>query len=180
MAAALSQGVLSTIEIRKNYGRKEWKEDLFRMMKRVAIQNKSVVFLFDDQHILQESFLEDVNNLLNSGEIPNLFGKDELDEISNDLGNEARQLKYNNPLTLFNERVRNQFHVVLAMSPVGNLLRPRMRMFPSIVNCTTIDCKIQASPLGRIRIRRSIRFITFNHLDTFFFYLLRIEIYTST
>lgn len=25
------------------------------------------------------------------------------------------------------------------MSPVGNLLRPRMRMFPSIVNCTTID-----------------------------------------
>ena len=143
MAAALSQGIIATIEPRKNYGRKEWKEDLFKMMKRTAIKNKSVVFLFDDQHILQESFLEDVNNLLNSGEIPNLLGKDELDEVNNELGNEARQLKYNNPIQLFNERVRNQLHIVLAMSPVGNLLRPRMRMFPSIVNCTTIDCKLR-------------------------------------
>ena len=30
-------------------------------------------------------------------------------------------------------------HVVLAMSPIGSMLRIRMRMFPSIVNCTTID-----------------------------------------
>ena len=30
-------------------------------------------------------------------------------------------------------------HVVLAMSPIGSSLRVRMRMFPSIVNCTTID-----------------------------------------
>jgi dynein heavy chain, axonemal len=87
--------------------------------------------------------LEDINNLLNSGEIPNLFGKDEIDEITNDLGNEARLLKYNNTMKLFNDRVRDLFHVVLAMSPVGNLLRPRMRMFPSIVNCTTLDCKIK-------------------------------------
>lgn len=30
-------------------------------------------------------------------------------------------------------------HVVLALSPVGSALRVRMRMFPSIVNCCTID-----------------------------------------
>ncbi len=30
-------------------------------------------------------------------------------------------------------------HVVLTMSPVGGQLRVRMRMFPSLVNCTTID-----------------------------------------
>jgi dynein heavy chain, axonemal len=39
MAAALSQGELATIEIRKNYGRKEWREDLFKLMKKVAMTN---------------------------------------------------------------------------------------------------------------------------------------------
>lgn len=39
----------------------------------------------------------------------------------------------------FLERVRNNLHVVLCMSPVGEPFRNRLRMFPSLVNCTTID-----------------------------------------
>jgi dynein heavy chain len=30
-------------------------------------------------------------------------------------------------------------HIVLAMSPIGNILRERIRNFPSLVNCCTID-----------------------------------------
>lgn len=30
-------------------------------------------------------------------------------------------------------------HICLAFSPVGDLLRVRMRLFPSLVNCCTID-----------------------------------------
>jgi dynein heavy chain len=30
-------------------------------------------------------------------------------------------------------------HVILAFSPIGAALRNRVRDFPSIVNCTTID-----------------------------------------
>ena len=36
-------------------------------------------------------------------------------------------------------RVRNNLHVVLCMSPVGDAFRSRCRMFPSLVNCCTID-----------------------------------------
>ena len=46
------------------------------------------------------------------------------------------------PLALFNmfiDRVREQLHVVLAMSPIGDAFRTRLRMFPSLVNCCTID-----------------------------------------
>lgn len=37
------------------------------------------------------------------------------------------------------ERVRNNLHVVLCMSPVGEPFRNRIRQYPAFVNCTTID-----------------------------------------
>lgn len=34
--------------------------------------------------------------------------------------------------------LRNNFHTILCMSPVGDKLRIRCRMFPSLVNCCTL------------------------------------------
>ena len=42
---------------------------------------KTTVFLLTDTQIKQESFLEDVDGLLNAGEVPNLFAIDEKQEI---------------------------------------------------------------------------------------------------
>eukprot|EP00501_MAST-03F_sp_TOSAG23-6_P002568 GSMAST32.ASY1.ANO1.2709.1 assembled CDS len=36
-------------------------------------------------------------------------------------------------------RVRRNIHIVIAMSPIGDEFRRRLRMFPSLVNCCTID-----------------------------------------
>ena len=36
-----------------------------------------VTFLFSDTQIINESFVEDINNMLNSGEVPNIFPNDE-------------------------------------------------------------------------------------------------------
>ena len=35
--------------------------------------------------------------------------------------------------------MRQNFHICLCMSPVGNDLRVRCRQFPSLVNCCTLD-----------------------------------------
>lgn len=46
------------------------------------------------------------------------------------------------PLNMYNkflERVRSNLHVVLAFSPIGDAFRNRLRMFPSLINCCTID-----------------------------------------
>lgn len=36
-----------------------------------------MAFLFSDTQIINESFVEDINNMLNSGEVPNIFPNDE-------------------------------------------------------------------------------------------------------
>ncbi len=36
-------------------------------------------------------------------------------------------------------RVRQNIHVVVTMSPMGEMFRSRLRMFPGLVNCCTID-----------------------------------------
>ena len=46
------------------------------------------------------------------------------------------------PLAMYNyfiERVKQNLHVALAMSPIGDAFRNRLRMFPSLINCCTID-----------------------------------------
>jgi len=40
-----------------------------------------VTFLLIDSQIVEEEFLEDINNILNSGEVPNLFEGDEFEKI---------------------------------------------------------------------------------------------------
>ena len=40
---------------------------------------------------------------------------------------------------LFTAQCRANLHVVLCMSPIGDAFRTRLRQFPSLVNCCTID-----------------------------------------
>ena len=46
------------------------------------------------------------------------------------------------PLAMYNffvERIRQNLHVILTMSPIGDAFRNRLRKFPSLINCCTID-----------------------------------------
>ena len=46
-----------------------------------GVENKPTVFLFTDTQVVDESFLEDINNILSSGEVPNLYKTDEFEEV---------------------------------------------------------------------------------------------------
>lgn len=47
-----------------------------------GVENKPTVFLFTDTQVLEETFLEDINNILSSGEVPNLYKPDEFEEVN--------------------------------------------------------------------------------------------------
>lgn len=79
-----------------------------------------------------------------TGEVPNLFEADELEKAiieTRPAAKEAGIAEENRDgiYDYFIGRVRNHLHLVLCMSPVGDAFRRRCRMFPSLVNCCTID-----------------------------------------
>jgi hypothetical protein len=65
------------VEISKSYSRTKWREDLKRLLRRAGCDAKHVMFLFSDSQIKDEAFVEDINNILNAGEVPNMFPADE-------------------------------------------------------------------------------------------------------
>ena len=73
------------IDIVRGYGLNEFREDVKNFMIRTGVEGKPTVFLFTDTQIVVETMLEDINNLLNSGEIPNLYPQDEMDKICSDM-----------------------------------------------------------------------------------------------
>ncbi|WAR27202.1 DYH12-like protein [Mya arenaria] len=80
LATAMAGYGLFQPEISKNYGKTEWREDIKNLLK-TAGTGKTMVFLITDTQIKEESFLEDIDSLLNSGEVPNIFAADEKSEI---------------------------------------------------------------------------------------------------
>lgn len=55
--------------------------DIKKLYRLTGVDNKPTVFLFNDTQIVEESFLEDINNILSSGEVPNLYKQDEFVEV---------------------------------------------------------------------------------------------------
>ncbi|XP_055941760.1 dynein axonemal heavy chain 3-like [Argiope bruennichi] len=133
------------IEITKNYTIVEWRDDIKKVLRKAGADGKATVFLFNDNQIKDESFVEDINMILNTGDVPNLYAADERAEILEKMQGAARDSGKKidtTPLSLYNffiERVRQNLHLILAMSPIGGALRNRLRMFPSLINCCTID-----------------------------------------
>lgn len=61
----------------RTYSFADWREDIKKMMLKAGIEGLQTVFLFSDQQIREESYVEDINMILNTADIPNLFPADE-------------------------------------------------------------------------------------------------------
>uniref|UniRef100_A0A8C7T568 Dynein axonemal heavy chain 12 n=1 Tax=Oncorhynchus mykiss TaxID=8022 RepID=A0A8C7T568_ONCMY len=155
LATSMAKMTLFQPEISKSYGLNEWRDDLKLLLKSAGVKGQKTVFLLTDSQIKEEAFLEDVDSVLNTGEVPNLFATDEKAEIM-EVGFH-RPVRWIigliilcllplspqfSPLALFAyfvSRCRENLHIIVAFSPIGEAFRNRLRQFPSLINCCTID-----------------------------------------
>jgi len=145
LATKITDFEIFQIEIKKNYRMQEFREDEKELMRSVGGKGNPTSFIFTDNSIKEESFLEDINNILNTGEVPNIFPPDEKAEVQDSVRKAAKEegrCLEGTPAQLFSyfvERCQKNLHIVLCFSPIGDSFRNRVRNFPSLVNCTTID-----------------------------------------
>ncbi|XP_017580699.2 dynein heavy chain 10, axonemal [Pygocentrus nattereri] len=131
------------IVLSRGYSESNFREDLKTLYLKLGIENKKTVFLFTDAHVAEEGFLELINNMLTSGMVPALFPDDEKESILNQLRDEALKMGSGHSKEsiwqYFVNKSASNLHIVLGMSPVGDVLRTRCRNFPGLVNNTGID-----------------------------------------
>ncbi|CAH1180400.1 unnamed protein product [Phaedon cochleariae] len=145
LAGFMAECNIFEIEITRTYSISEWRDDLKKLLGKAGCEGKPIIFLFADTQIADEMFIEDINTILNTADVPNLYAPDEKVDILERMQNLARESGKKiepTPLALYNffiERVRSNLHVALCMSPIGDSFRVRCRMFPSLINCCTID-----------------------------------------
>lgn len=112
-----------SIEIARNYGVNAFHEDLKSLLRIAGAEMQPIVFLFSDTQIVKESFLEDINNVLNTGEVPNLFELQEYNEIYDLLRPIAKDNGVpegkDSVMNYFVQLVRENLHIILTFSPVG-------------------------------------------------------------
>eukprot|EP00668_Euglena_longa_P046636 GGOE01062321.1.p1 GENE.GGOE01062321.1~~GGOE01062321.1.p1 ORF type:complete len:2198 (+),score=861.46 GGOE01062321.1:644-6595(+) len=143
MATYLANYTLFSIEVTKSYRSSDFHEDLKKLYLACGRDKAKKTFLFSDTQIVEPSFLEDINGMLGSGEVANLFASDEMAAIREDLRQDAQAEHIHDSLEniyqFFIDRARERLHIVVCMSPVGSQFRVRLRMFPTLVNNTSID-----------------------------------------
>ncbi|KAK2951696.1 putative Dynein axonemal heavy chain 1 [Blattamonas nauphoetae] len=143
LAAHIAGCNFSTVEVTKSYGQQEFRNDLKKSLRIAGEKQTPCVLYISDNQIVKESFLEDMNNLLNTGEIPNIWEPEEIEEIVDHLRDASKQAGKgqgrDDVIQHFTSLIRSNLHVCLCMSPSGKQFRSRLRQFPSLVNCCTMD-----------------------------------------
>jgi dynein heavy chain len=132
------------ILVTQSYGVPDLLLDLQEMYKKAAVKPGTPhAFLMTDGQIASERFLVYINDLLSSGNIPNLFTREEMDGHLGAIRNLAKAAGVPDDrgalFSFFLDRVRRNLHLVLCHSPVGDAFRIRGRKFPALISCSVID-----------------------------------------
>ncbi|XP_041850617.1 cytoplasmic dynein 2 heavy chain 1 [Melanotaenia boesemani] len=107
---------LFTPKISRGYSLKNFSNDLKMVMQMAGLDGQQVVLLLEDYQFVHPAFLEMVNSLLSSGEVPGLYTPEELEPLLLPLKDAASQDGFTGPLyNYFSFRIQQNLHIILIM-----------------------------------------------------------------
>jgi dynein heavy chain 1 len=118
--------------------------DLRGIMKRAGCKGEKICFIFDESNVLGPAFLERMNALLASGEVPGLFEGDEYISLLNmareHILKEIKGVETEEEIyKAFIKGVQRNLHVVFTMNPLSPDFSNRAASSPALYNRCVID-----------------------------------------
>lgn len=132
------------IKAHSRYGMDDFNEDLRSVMRRVGVEGERVCFIFDESNVLSSGFIEAINALLASGEVPGLFDGDDYTALVS----AARDSAVRDGVILdseeevwrhFTKIVQRNLHVVFTINPSGGDWNNRSTTSPALFNRCVVD-----------------------------------------
>eukprot|EP01038_Epipyxis_sp_PR26KG_P004455 gene4455-6300_t len=138
---------LSLFQIKANnkYTVETFFEDLRALFRRVGVDGEKICFIFDESNALSTAFMESMNALLASGEVPGLFEGDDRAQLLNALKEKFLQkegILIDSPDELtrrFTKIIQKNLHVVFTMNPAGSDFSGRCSTSPALFNRCVVD-----------------------------------------
>ncbi|KAK3929891.1 Cytoplasmic dynein 2 heavy chain 1 [Frankliniella fusca] len=118
IASAIHSSKLLSPKVGRNYNLNNFKVDLKQAMQSAGVDGEQVILMLEDYQLgdVSSGFLDMVNSLLSSGEVPGLYQPEELESVVTPLRNLAAQDDFQGSLlTFFSERVLQNLHIVLVL-----------------------------------------------------------------
>uniref|UniRef100_A0A7S0W0F2 Cytoplasmic dynein 2 heavy chain 1 n=2 Tax=Hemiselmis TaxID=77924 RepID=A0A7S0W0F2_9CRYP len=108
-----------TPKVGRAYSSKHFLNDLKGAIQVAGVQGQPACLYIEDYQLVEPAFLEVINSLLSSGEIPGMFTSQELDALLMPLKEEFSKegYKYRSPYAFFVNRVQMHLHIVISLDP---------------------------------------------------------------
>jgi dynein heavy chain 1 len=132
------------IKAHSRYGLEDFNEDLRGVMRRVGVDGERVCFIFDESNVLSSGFIEAINALLASGEVPGLFEGEEYTSLVSSARDSAGRDgiildSEEDTWRFFTKNVQRNLHVVFTVNPSGGDWKNRSTTSPALFNRCVVD-----------------------------------------
>jgi dynein heavy chain len=145
LAAYIVQLDIFQIQVTSTYGILEFRADMQQVYNKCGLKGNPYCFIITDTQIVSMEMLVYLNDMLSSGNVPELFNQDEREGIIGGIMNEVKASgnpDYSSPDVCwgyFINKVRSNLHIVLCLSPLSKTFAQWCRQFPALSNTTVID-----------------------------------------
>ena len=104
IVSALHQAKLISLKMGKNYSLKQFKAEIKGAMQVAGAEGEPVFFVLEDHNLTSPDYLDMINSVLSSGEVPGLYSPEELEPILTPLREKASNEGFSGNLVTYFSR----------------------------------------------------------------------------
>lgn len=145
IATFVSRCTCCSIRSAPGYTVSSFLEDIKRIFKDTGVEGKPTVLLMTEIDLKDDNFMEIMNSMLTTFSVPGLFTREETEALHGEVRARASMERLligetaHDAQAYYQQRLMQNFHVVLTFSPVGSNFRAKSRAYPGLISGCNID-----------------------------------------